>query len=158
MKRSSPKLPLLTVMAFACFRTVALAAPDVALSGASKMAIAPTSASLAGGNAQLTTTALRRQAARYVGNYRLKVVPYFFKNETGTLSIAVSDESLRKLAMGTPVKLAGKAMSTGSEKTRAVRVKATPAGVGVAKGSLAISITTENGELVFATEYTLGDG
>jgi hypothetical protein len=145
-------------MMFACSMGAARAASDVVLSGASRMAIEPSSASLAGGKARLTTTALRRQAARYVGNYQLKVVPYFFKNETGTLSIAVTDESLRKLAQGTTVSLAGNAVTSGTEETRAVRVKATPAGVGVAKGNLTITITTENGELVFATEYTLGGG
>ena len=120
------------------------------------MVIEPSSATLAGGKARLTASALRRQAAMYLGNYQLKVFPYFFKSETGTLSIAVADASLRKLATGATVEFSGKAVTNGTGKTRAVRVKATPAGPDVPKGSLTISITTENGELVFATAYSLG--
>ena len=155
-RRSSNFFPLIA-LAFASFGQVAPAAPDLVLSEASRMAVEPSSASLAGGNARLTTTTLRRESARYVGNYQIQVRPYFFKDETGTLSIPVSDESLRKLARGTTVHFAGNALTTGTETARAVKVKATPAGAGTGKGNLTISIATENGELVFFTGYTLGD-
>src|SRR5688572_18351061 len=62
-----------------------------------KIVIEPSSASLTGGNATLTTTALNRKAGSFVGDYQLKVTPYFFKSEKGKLSIHVSDEMLRKL-------------------------------------------------------------
>lgn len=158
MKRYLFKLSLVLVMMIAGFATVAMGKPAAGLRGTSRMEIEPSSASLAGGKAKLTTTALRREAAKYVGNYDIKVRPYFFKSEKGTLSFAVSDESLRKLAKGTAVDFAGSAVTSGSGKSRAVKVKVTPAGVGVANGSLTIAITTENGELVFATEYTFGGG
>jgi hypothetical protein len=158
MKRSSSILSLVLVMMIAGFGTVAMEKPAAGLRGTSRMEIEPSSASLAGGKANLTTTALRREAAKYVGNYDIKVRPYFFKSEKGTLSFAVSDELLRKLAKGTVVDFAGSAVTTGSGKSRAVKVRVTPAGVGMANGSLTISITTENGELVFATEYTFGGG
>jgi hypothetical protein len=158
MKRYLFKLSLVLVMMIAGFATVAMGKPAVGLRGTSRMELQPSSASLAGGKAKLTTTALRREAARYVGNYDIKVRPYFFKSEKGTLSIAVSDESLRKLAKGTAVDFAGNAVTSGSGKTRTVKVKVTPAGAGVANGRLTISIATENGELVFATEYTFGGG
>jgi hypothetical protein len=86
------------------------------------------------------------------------VEPYFFKSESGTLSVVVPDELLRKLVGGQAVSFAGKAVTSGSGKTRAVRVKASPAAADASRGSLTISIPTENGELVFATQYTLGGG
>jgi hypothetical protein len=144
-------------MVFAVSMNVALAASDPVLS-ADRIAIQPASASLAGGKAHLTTTGLQRTGGKYAGNYQLKVVPYFFKSESGTLSVVVPDELLRKLVDGKAVSFAGKAVTSGSKTTRAVRVKATPAAADAAKGSMTISIPTENGELVFATEYTLGGG
>jgi hypothetical protein len=119
------------------------------------MVIEPCSASLAGGKARLIATALRREASKYTGNYQLKVTPYFFKNESGTLSIAVTDESLRKLVSGVPVSFAGSAVTKGSGKRRAVAIRATPTGAGSIKGNLRITITTENGELLFNSAYTL---
>ena len=119
------------------------------------MILEPSAASLAGGKARLTTSALRIQGGRYIGDYQLKVFPYAFKNETGSLSIGVSDESLRKLAAGLPVSFTGTAVTSGSGKTRPVTVLATPTTRGVTKGKLTISIATENGALVFAPAYTL---
>jgi hypothetical protein len=116
MKRSSSILSLVLVMMIAGFGTVAMEKPAAGLRGTSRMEIEPSSASLAGGKANLTTTALRREAAKYVGNYDIKVRPYFFKSEKGTLSFAVSDELLRKLAKGTVVDFAGSAVTTGSGK------------------------------------------
>jgi hypothetical protein len=141
-----------------CFSDWAAGASAVGVDGATRMTVEPSSASLSGGKARLTITGLRRQAGKYAGNYQLKVVPYFFKNESGTLSIGLSDESLNKLFAGSAVNLNGSAVTAGSRKTRAVTVKVTPAGIGTAKGSLAISIATENGPLLFVTAYTLGSG
>jgi hypothetical protein len=129
-------------------------APVAARAG-STMVVEPSSADLAGGKARLTTTALRRDGARYIGNYQLKVVPYFFKNETGTLSIAVNDSTLGKLIAGLPVSFAGSAATNGAKKRRAVTVKAIPAAAGSPKGTLIMAIATENGELLFRSAYAL---
>ena len=153
----SASLNFLTALVICAFPGApAPAASDPLLSVAKSIAIEPCSASLAGGTVRLATTGLQRQAGRFTGNYELKVVPYFFKSENGTVSISVAEESLRKLAAGSTVNLAGKVVTSGSGKTRAIRVKATPTGVDAAKGTATISISTENGELVFATEYTFG--
>jgi hypothetical protein len=119
------------------------------------MVVEPSSASLAGGKARLTVSALRRAGGKYLGEYQLKVVPYFTKNETGTLSIAVNDETMRKLAGGIPVSFTGSAATTGAKKTRPVTVKAIPSGIGSAQGALDMAIATENGELRFRSAYAL---
>ena len=156
MKRCSSKLCVVLVIVIAGFGTMASGDPAAGMKGTSRMKIDPCSASLAGGKAKLNTTALRRDEAKYVGNYDIKVSPYFFKNEKGTLSFDVSDESLRKLAKGAVVDFGGRAVTSGTGKSRAVKVKVTPAGSGVANGSMTISIATTNGELVFTTAYTFG--
>lgn len=119
------------------------------------MVIQPSSTTLAGGKARLIATALQRKGAQYLGNYQLKVHPYFFKNETGTLSVAVSDTSLSQLAAGLAMNFAGIAVTNGSGKRRAITVKAKPDGIGSKVGTLTISIPTANGELLFTSSYAL---
>ena len=156
--RSFPRFAsVLLMMVFTASAHAAAAASDPVLS-ANRIAIQPASASLAGGKAHLTTTGIQRTGGKYAGNYQLKVVPYFFKSESGTLSMVVPNELLRKLMGGKAVSFAGKAVTSGSGTTRAVKVKATPAAADAASGSMTISIPTENGELVFSTEYTLDGG
>jgi hypothetical protein len=149
-----PRQILLLVLA-ACSFSGAAAAPEAIASGPPKIVLEPSAASLRGGKARLTTTALRREAGRYNGTYQLKVFPYAFKNETGTLSIGVSDELMHKLSAGSAVSFTGTARTTRTGRTRPVTVLATPAGPGVPRGKVTISITTENGALVFAPGYTL---
>ena len=130
-------------------------AADLMAGGTSRMVIQPSSASLAGAKARLTATALQRKGAKYVGNYQIKVTPYFFKSESGTLSVAVSNASLSTLAAGAPVSFAGSAVTSGTNERRGITVKATPNGVGSPNGTLTVSIDTENGELLFASSYAL---
>jgi hypothetical protein len=85
--------------------------------------IDPSSTSIRGGKANLIVGALRRDAGTYIGDYQLKVSPYFFMSEKGTLSMIVSDESLRKLTQGIPVSVTGQATTKKSGKTRAVNAK-----------------------------------
>ena len=138
----------------ACLSLTVVAGPEVILASAGKLTLVPSSTTLAGGKVRLTTTELRRAVGKYAGEYQLKVVPYFFKNETGSLTITASDEALRTLAAGTAVVFGGKAVTAGTGKTRSIKVKATPAAADALKGHITISIPTENGELVFESEYT----
>lgn len=117
--------------------------------------IEPSSASLTGGNARLTTTALSRKAGAYVGDYHLKVTPYFFKSEKGKLFINVSDESLRRLINGNSVEVTGQATTSGTAETRAISARATP--LGSDRGSLTVAILTENGKLVFNSSYRFAE-
>ena len=145
---------VLAFLAAAALSLAAHAGPESMLANAGKLTLVPSSTSLAGGKVRLATTELRRAAGKYIGEYQLKVVPYFFKSETGSLMITASDEALRTLAAGTAVIFGGKAVTAGTGKTRNIKVKATPAGADATKGSITISIPTENGELVFESEYT----
>ena len=117
--------------------------------------IDPSSTSIKGGKASLIVGALRRSAGTYIGEYEVTVSPYFFMSEKGTLSMIVSDESLRKLTQGIPVSVTGQATTKKSGKTRAVNAKLTPAVKG--RGSVTISFTEVDTKLIFKTSYQFGN-
>jgi hypothetical protein len=77
-------------------------------SGTRKLFIDPSSASVAlRGKASLMVSPLTHRDGNYVGDYQLKVRPYFFKSEKGSLPLAASDDAVQKLQAGTanlPVK------------------------------------------------------
>src|ERR1700752_1515326 len=76
-----------------------------------KLFVDPSSTSVALGKASLIVSPLAHRNGNYVGSYRLKVRPYFFKNERGSLLLAVSDDSLRKLQAGIAINFTGKAVT-----------------------------------------------
>src|SRR4051812_9332528 len=116
-----------------------------------QLSVEPSSASLAGGKAQLILSALVRKPGAYVGDYELKVTPYFFKSEKGKLSLGVSDQALQQLAKKCPAEFAGNATTAGSGTTRLTRVKAIPSSED--RGILNISVATEHGPMVFSAPY-----
>jgi hypothetical protein len=118
---------------------------------ARKLFIHPTSAEVAGGKASLTISPLSRKAATYTGDYDIKVTPYFFKNETGKLTVFVSDESLLKLIQGMPVEFTGSVTTHGEKKARPINARAIPSGA--AHGSVTFSVTAEERKLVFKSKY-----
>ena len=101
------------------------------------------------------TAAVTIDSATYIGEYEVTVSPYFFLSEKGTLSMIVSDESLRKLTQGIPVSVTGQATTKKSGKTRAVNAKLTPAVKG--RGSVTISFTEVDTKLIFKTFYQFGN-
>ncbi len=121
--------------------------------GDANLSVATSSSSLAGGTAKLIVGTLRREGENYVGDYRLKVFPYFFKSEKGRLFIRISERALRRVHRGRAVTFAGQASAEGTKLTRKITGKATPSGSD--RGILDFTITTENGPLVFHTSYRL---
>ena len=76
---------------------LALAQPGARADGiTSKMFVEPSSSKLAGGTAKLVVGVLSRDDSSYTGEYRIRVFPYWFKNESGKLLIKVSETSLRR--------------------------------------------------------------
>ena len=120
--------------------------------GTRKLFIDPSSTSVAlRGKASLIVSPLAHRDGNYVGDYQLKVRPYFFKSEKGTLVLAASDDSVRKLQAGTAIDFAGKAVTRKDGKTHIVLGKATPPSGD--RGRVTFSIITENGKMVFNTSY-----
>ena len=111
----------------------------------------PSSTWVSGGKVSLRVGVLIRHAEAYIGDYKLKVSPFFFKNEKGSLAIDVSDETLRKLASGIAVDFTGQATTSGSDKTRRINGKATPSGH--ERGTVKLRFMAGNREMVFSTSY-----
>ncbi|MGI8955629.1 MAG: hypothetical protein ACR2II_01790 [Chthoniobacterales bacterium] len=121
--------------------------------GDSNLSVATSSSSLAGGTAKLIVGTLHREGDKYVGDYRLKVFPYFFKSEKGGLFIRVSEPALRRIRGGLATTFTGQASPEGIAVTHKIAGRATPSGK--EGGDLTFTVSTENGALVFHTSYRL---
>src|SRR5580658_2029753 len=123
------KIPVLLALLAAGW-SAALAAPPLNNPAAASrvLMIDPSSMPLGGGSATLIIGALRRADGVYSGDYRIKVFPYFLKNEKGRLAINVSDASLAEVNSGKIAPITGTA-TTGRKggKSRAIAATATPA-------------------------------
>ncbi|HTI99577.1 MAG TPA: hypothetical protein VL527_11900 [Dongiaceae bacterium] len=92
-----------------------------------KLLIDPSSMRVEAGKATLIIGVLERRAGVYSGDYRIKVFPYFFKNEKGRLAIMVSDEALARVRRGEAVTITGTATTAGKNgKTRHIEARVTP--------------------------------
>jgi hypothetical protein len=103
------------------------------------------------GKASLTVNPLTHTGKFYVGDYQLNVLPYYFKNEKGTLELSASEASVRKLQDGIPVKFTGIASDNKKGRPKVITGTATP--INRDKGSVTFSIQTDNGLMVFNTTY-----
>jgi hypothetical protein len=117
-----------------------------------KLLIDPSSTSVAlRGKASLIVNPLTHRNGNYVGDYQLKVRPYFFKSEKGSLLLAASDDAVRKLQAGTAINFTGKAVTHKDGRTHIVLGRATPSSAD--RGSVTFSIITDDGKMVFKTSY-----
>jgi hypothetical protein len=115
--------------------------------------ISPTSAKIPGGKLTLTIGVLHRTNDQYTGEFQMKVVPYFFKNEKGKVTIELNDETIAKAARGAPVEITGTAKTNGKNgPTRPIIAIATPANAD--HGALNLSILDGDRKLKFETDYT----
>ena len=103
--------------------------------------------------ATLTIAPLVRTGDMFAGNYEVKVVPFFFKSESGKLEIFVSDENLAKAKKGEPVEITGTALTNGEKVKRKVNARATPASEN--HGELRVWFDADGREMVFETSYKL---
>jgi hypothetical protein len=117
-----------------------------------KLLINPSSTSVAfGGKAGLIVSPLTHRNGNYVGDYQLKVRPYFFKSEKGSLLLTASDDALRKLHAGTAINFSGKAVTHKDGRTHIVIGRVIP--LSADRGSVTFSILTDDGKMVFKTSY-----
>jgi len=121
---------------------------------ASGFFVGPSSTSITGGKASLIIGALLSKEGTYIGEYKLKVAPYFWMSENGKLIMSLSDASVLTLAKGVPVTVTGKATTNDSGKNRVVIAKLTPATK--ENGSVTFFFTGEKTKLIFTASYRLG--
>ena len=118
--------------------------------------IEPSSMPITAGKVTLTIGALQRSNGVYLGDYRITVSPYFFKNEKGKLAIVFSDESLAKLSHGKVAAIIGTATTSGKGgDSRHIDATATPADPD--RGKLKLWFKGGNREMVFEPAYHLAD-
>ena len=120
--------------------------------GTRKLFIGPSSTSVAlRAKASLIVSPLTHRDGNYVGDYQLKVRPYFFKSEKGSLLLAASDDAVRKLQAGTAINFTGQAVTHKDGRTHIVLGRATPSSRD--RGSVTFSIVTDDARIVFNTSY-----
>jgi hypothetical protein len=134
---------------------VAHAAPALTNSAPASriLVIDPSSMPVAEGKATLIIGELLRTNGVYSGEYRIKVFPYFFKNENGRLAIVVSDDSLAQINQGKIAAIIGTATTSGKDgKSRHIEATATP--VDLNRGTLKLWFTTAgNRKMIFEPAY-----
>jgi hypothetical protein len=117
-----------------------------------KLFIDPSSTSVRLGKATLIVSPLSRRGGNYIGDYQLKVRPYFFKSETGSLVLAASEDFVRRLQSGRVIDFTGKALTREDGTTHVVLGRATP--LSGDRGTVTFSIVTEkNAKIIFKTSY-----
>jgi hypothetical protein len=117
------------------------------------LVIEQSSTKVSAAKATLTIEPLVRTGDLFAGNYEVKVVPFFFKSESGKLEIVVSEENLAKAKNGQPVEITGTALTNGENVKRKVNARATPAGAN--HGDLRVWFDADGREMVFETSYRL---
>jgi hypothetical protein len=134
---------------------LAAARADPALDRFAVVTTAPVSTWIYVGSVTLTATPFLRQGEQYNAHYTARVFPYFFYSESGSMSVKVPADSLRRLAAGNPIGFTGTA--TRSDGTiRAIDGAATPAGRD--GGAIKVKIhLSKKITLVFDTTYRLAD-
>lgn len=116
-----------------------------------RVEVAPTKTSIYVGTVAMTTGVFMRQQGVYESTYVAKVFPYFFYNESGKLSIELSDEMLRALERGEPIEFKGRAVRTDGAERR-VEGKATPSDARSGKIKVRV-VYSKRIELIFNTTY-----
>jgi hypothetical protein len=115
--------------------------------------IDPSSVPVAAGRATLTIGSLQCTNGIFSGDYKIKVFPYFFKNEKGTMSVFVSDATLAEIDQGKVADITGTATTSGKGgRTRHIEATVTPADIN--HGTLKLSFTTvTNRKMLFEPAY-----
>jgi hypothetical protein len=139
---------ILMVSALAATSRAADASP---LAGYDHVRVEPSKTSIYIGSVTMTLTEFLRHDGAYTADYTAKVVPYFFFNEAGKLTIDFSDEQLRQLARGEVVAFTGKGIRSDGVERR-VEGKATPADAGSGKIKVRVFVSKRT-ELIFNTTY-----
>lgn len=115
-----------------------------------RVAVAPTKTSIYIGRVALTMPTFTRVDGSYVSTYEAKVFPYFFYNESGRLSIDISDAALRQLERGEVIEFEGRAVSAGNERRLTGRAVPVDADHGKLKVRVFVS---KRIQLIFNTTY-----
>lgn len=114
--------------------------------------IGKSSMKIAGGKATLIIGPLRRTNDIFGGTFQMKVVPYFFKSDKGTLAIKITPECFAKASKRLKVDIGGTATTAGKNGVvRPINALATP--VDDDHGALELWFQVDERKMVFETSY-----
>jgi hypothetical protein len=108
---------------------------------------------VAGGTATLIIAPLRRTNDIFGGTFEMKVVPYFFKNDKGTLAIEITAESFAKASKGLPVKITGTATTPDKHGVIVRKIEAVATPADDYHGALKLWFDIDDRKMIFNTRY-----
>lgn len=114
----------------------------------------PTKTSIYLGSVRLTLSPLQYRDGAFAADYAARVVPFFFFNEKGRLTIAFPDEQIRQLLRGETVYFQGQARNSAGRQRR-IEGRAVPEGPGAAGGRIKVRVHVGKVELIFNSTYRL---
>jgi hypothetical protein len=103
------------------------------------------------GSVTMTMPRLTRKEGVFSSTYNARVFPYFFSSEKGKLSIALSDDELRRLERGETVQFTGRAENSDGEE-RKIEGRAVPENATSGKIKVRVFVSKKI-ELIFNTTY-----
>jgi hypothetical protein len=114
--------------------------------------ISPSATKITGAKLTLAVGTLRQTNDAFVGEFQMKVSPFFFKNEKGIVTIDLSTNAIAKAARGETIEVKGVAKTSGKNgPTRPLTAVAIPKDS--ENGSLTITIQDGDRKLRFVTDY-----
>ena len=116
----------------------------------SHVSVGPMKTSIYVGSVKLTTGAFDRQDSTLSTNYEAKVTPWFFWNESGRITISLSEADFATLAKGQTVEFKGDAKNH-KNKPRTVTGRAQPADA--TSGKIKVRVMADGVELIFNGTY-----
>jgi len=115
-----------------------------------KVTVAPMKTSIYIGSVKLTTGVFVRHGSTLSTTYEASVVPWFFWNESGQISITLDDSVLAKLAKGETAEFKGDGINM-KNKPRPVTGRAQPADA--FSGKIKVRVNADGVELIFNGTY-----
>ena len=103
------------------------------------------------GRATLTIGPMRLTNGVYTGNYKVKVFPYFLKNDRGSLAIIASDVSITQINVGKITESIATATSSKDARSRPITATVTPADIN--HGTLKVCFTVSDRKMIFEPTY-----
>ena len=98
---------------------------------------------------------LTRANGVYIGDFKVKVFPYFFKSDRGRLLINVTDKVLAAVSEGKTVAVTGTATSTKNGIVRHVEITAIPKDGN--HGTVSLWFMVGDQKMIFAPDYHFAD-
>ncbi len=112
--------------------------------------MAPVKTSIYVGSVNLITSDFRRDGDTFTATYEAKVWPWFFWNETGSITITLPFADVQKLSRGERVEFTGQALN---HKNKPRHVTGRAERTSPANGNIKVRIGVDDTELIFNTTY-----